>query len=542
MELDRRTQWQALLAHRTAIDATSLRELFALDPGRAERMAFAAAGWWVDVSKQRADARTIGLLGALAEAVGVRERAAAMFAGERINATEGRAVLHVALRAPRGTAIVVDGRDVVPDVHAVLERCAAFAGRVRSGAWKGHRGRRIRNVVNIGIGGSDLGPSVCTAALGHYADREMRFRFVSNVDGTHLAEALRDLDPHETLFVVCSKTFTTQETLLNARSARDWLLAAVDGDSAAIAAHFVAVSTNAVEVGRFGIDLANMFGFWGWVGGRYSVDSAVGLTLMLAIGPERFAEFLAGFRAMDEHFRDAPFERNAPLLCGMLAVWNRSVLGHSSRAVLPYDQYLARFAAYLQQLDMESNGKRVTVDGVPVRWQTGPVVWGEPGTNGQHAFFQLLHQGTEVVPCDFIGFCRSLEPRGEHHDQLMANFFAQTEALAFGKTADEVRSEGVAPELVPHKTFPGDRPSTTLLADELTPHALGALIALYEHQVFVQGVVWGVNSFDQWGVELGKVLAKRIAGELGVSSELSHDSSTNALIRRYRERRRQNEC
>ncbi|MBI5849574.1 MAG: glucose-6-phosphate isomerase [Planctomycetes bacterium] len=540
MDLDRRPEWQALLAHGQELAATGLRSLFAKDPRRGRRFAFEAAGWWVDWSKQRATDATLAHLRAVADAVDLRGRTRAMFAGERINATEGRAVLHVALRAPRGTAVVVEGKDVVPDVHDVLDRCAAFAETVRRGAWTGHGGKRIRNVVNLGIGGSDLGPAMCAEALAHYADPAMRFRFVSNVDGTHLAVALRDLDPSETLFVVCSKTFTTLETLLNAQSAREWLLAGIGGDVAAVARHFVAVSTNAAEVRRFGIDPANMFGFWDWVGGRYSVDSAVGLSLMIAIGPERFLEFLAGFRAMDEHFRDAPFELNAPALLGMLAVWNRNALGCATRAVLPYDQYLARFPAYLQQLDMESNGKRVTADGTPVRWKTGPIVWGEPGTNGQHAFYQLLHQGTELVPCDFIASCRSLNPRGEHHDQLLANCFAQSEALAFGKTADEVRKEGVPEALVSHKTFPGNKPSTTLLADALTPHALGALIALYEHQVFVQGVVWGVNSFDQWGVELGKVLAKRIAGELCAvdEPELAHDSSTNELIRRRRAARK----
>ncbi len=537
-DLDQRQEWSALRACRERIEARSLRELFAADPERAQRMSFEAAGWWVDASKHRVDPHTLAALHALAEATGVRKRATAMFAGERINGTEGRAVLHTALRAPRGTRILVDGIDVVPEVHAVLDRCAAFADAVRGGAWRGHSGARIRNVVNLGIGGSDLGPAMCTEALRHYADRAMCFRFVSNVDGTHLAEALRDLDPRETLFIVCSKTFTTLETLLNAHSARRWLLGGFRGDETAIARHFVAVSTNETEVRRFGIDPANMFGFWDWVGGRYSVGSAVGLSLMLAIGPRRFREFLAGLRAMDEHFRDAPFERNAPLLLGMLEVFYRGVLGCSSRAVLPYDQYLARFPAYLQQLDMESNGKRVTGDGTAVRWETGPIVWGEPGTNGQHAFYQLLHQGTSTVPCDFIGFCRSLNPIGDHHDQLMANCFAQTEALAFGKTADEVRAEGVPEPLVAHKTFPGNRPSTTLLADALTPHALGALIALYEHQVFVQGTVFGVNSFDQWGVELGKVLAKRIAAELTTTSALRHDTSTNALIARYRQGRK----
>jgi glucose-6-phosphate isomerase len=531
--------WQALEAHRAEMASTTLRELFARDPDRAARMTVEAAGWTLDASKHLADERTLALLTALAEARGLRDRIEAMFRGERINTTEDRPVLHVALRAPRNARILVDGADVVPGVHAVLDRMADFAERVRAGAWRGHSGRPIRAVVNLGIGGSDLGPAMCTEALRHYAAPELAFRFVSNVDGTDFAEATRGLDPAETLFIVCSKTFTTLETLTNARSARAWLLAALR-DEAAVARHFVAVSTNAAEVAKFGIDTANMFGFWDWVGGRYSVGSAVGLSLMLAIGPDRFREFLAGFRAMDEHFRAAPLERNLPAVMGLLGVWYRDFLGAASHAVLPYDQYLRRFPAYLQQLDMESNGKRVDREGRALDVATGPVVWGEPGTNGQHAFFQLLHQGTELVPCDFIAFCRSLNPLGDHHDLLTANCFAQSEALAFGKTAEEVAAEGVAPTLVPHRSFPGNRPSSTLLADRLTPAALGALIALYEHKVFVQGAIWDVNSFDQWGVELGKVLATRIARELASGEEpaLAHDASTNALIRRYRSARR----
>jgi glucose-6-phosphate isomerase len=531
--------WKALEAHRPAIEATTLRALFASDPARADAMTIEAAGWTLDFSKQLATRETLAKLVALADAVDLRARIDAMFRGDRINTTEDRAVLHVALRAPRGEKILVDGTDVVPGVHEVLDRMAAFAARVRSGAWLGHTGRRIRNVVNLGIGGSDLGPAMCTEALRHYAPAEMRFRFVSNVDGSDFAEAVRDLDPAETLFLVCSKTFTTLETLTNARTARDWLVAKL-GDAAAVAKHFVAVSTNAGEVAKFGIDTANMFGFWDWVGGRYSVDSAVGLSVLLAIGGDRFREFLAGFRAMDEHFRAAPFDRNLPVVLALLGVWYRDFLGASSHAVLPYDQYLRRFPAYLQQLDMESNGKRVTRDGTLLDVASGPIVWGEPGTNGQHAFFQLLHQGTELVPCDFLGFCTSLNPLGDHHDLLMANLFAQTEALAFGKTAEEVAAEGVAAALIPHRTFPGNRPSSTLLADRLTPATLGALIALYEHKVFVQGVVWDVNSFDQWGVELGKVLATQIAREIASDGEpaLAHDASTNALIRRYRHARR----
>jgi glucose-6-phosphate isomerase len=527
--------WKALAEHHRELEPVHLRELFAADPGRGERFACQAVDLLLDYSKNRITEETLRLLLALAESSGLRRRIDAMFGGERINTTEDRAVLHVALRAPRGTSIRTDGADVVPAVHAVLDQMSAFCERVRSGGWRGHTGRPIRAVVNIGIGGSDLGPVMATEALRHYARRDLVFRFVSNVDATDFAEAVRDLDPAETLFVVCSKTFTTQETLQNARTARDWSLAALK-DPAAVAKHFVAVSTNAAEVAKFGIDTANMFGFWDWVGGRYSYDSAIGLSLMLAIGPERFREMLAGFHAMDEHFRTAPFERNLPVLLGLLGIWYGNFFGAESHAILPYDQYLGRFSAYLQQLDMESNGKRVDLEGRAVEHQTGPVIWGQPGTNGQHAFYQLIHQGTKLIPCDFIGFCQSLNPLGRHHDLLMANLFAQTEALAFGKTEAEVAAEGVAAELVPHRTFPGNRPTNTLLAERLTPETLGKLVALYEHKVFVQGSIWNVNSFDQWGVELGKVLAQRIVAELESPGEptLSHDSSTNALIRRYR--------
>jgi len=530
--------WKALLAHRCEIEKLQLRELFAGDPGRAERLSLDAAGLHLDYAKNLVSDETLRLLLQLAESAGLRSRIDAMFRGERINTTENRAVLHVALRAPREASIRVDGEDVVPKVHAVLDRMADFAERVRGGDWKGHTGRRIRNVVNLGIGGSDLGPAMACEALAHYTDRELRFRFVSNVDATDFAEATRDLDPAETLFVICSKTFTTLETLTNARTARRWCLASL-GDEAAVARHFVAVSTNAQQVADFGIDTANMFGFWDWVGGRYSMDSAIGLSLMLAIGPERFREMLAGFRSMDEHFRTAPFARNMPVILGLLGVWYGDFLGADSHAVLPYDQHLKRFPAYLQQLDMESNGKSVDLEGRPVDYSTGPIVWGEPGTNGQHAFFQLIHQGTKLIPCDFIGFCRSLNPLGQHHDLLMANFFAQTEALAFGKTAEEIAAEGVPEPLVPHRSFPGNRPSNTILAETLTPETLGKLVALYEHKVFVQGSVWNLNSFDQWGVELGKALAQRIAAELGAEAEprLAHDGSTNALIRRYRRMR-----
>lgn len=537
--LTARPQWRALLTHAERLAGRHLRELFAADPARGERLAAEAAGLYLDYSKQRVDDDVLRALNELAEAAGLRGRIEAMFRGERINTTEHRPALHVALRAPRDAVIEVDGTDVVPEVHDVLARMAVFAGRVRSGEWKGHDGHPIRSVVNIGIGGSDLGPVMAWEALRHYGRRDLAFRFVSNVDGTDFVEATRDLDPRETLFVVCSKTFTTLETLANAHAARAWTLAAFGGDAAAVASHFVAVSTNAREVARFGIDTAHMFGFWDWVGGRYSMDSAVGLSTMLAIGPENFRDLLAGFRAMDEHFRDAPFERNLPVLMGLLGVWNTNFLGLDSVAVLPYEQYLKRFPAYLQQLAMESNGKSVTQGGTRVDYATGPVYWGEPGTNGQHSFYQLIHQGTRGVACDFIGFCKALAPLGDQHDLLAANLFAQGEALAFGRTADEVRAEGTPEALVPHRVFEGNRPSSTLLAERLTPHALGALVALYEHAVFVQGVIWDIDSFDQWGVELGKALAKTTAAELASADEpaLAHDSSTNALIRRYRAHR-----
>jgi glucose-6-phosphate isomerase len=533
--IDQTAEWQALARHHQAIGDTHLRELFAADPGRGETMTCEAGDLYLDWSKQRVTGETIGLLVALAERAGLRRRIDAMFGGERINVTENRAVLHVALRAPEGSSIEVDGQDVVPGVHEVLGRMRAFADEVRSGRWLGHTGRRVRNVVNIGIGGSDLGPAMAYEALRPYSDRSMTFRFVSNVDGADIAEATRDLDPAETLFVVCSKTFTTIETLTNARTARAWLLDAL-GDQAAVSRHFVAVSTNAEKVADFGIDPANMFGFWDWVGGRYSYPSAIGLSLLVAIGPDHFDELLAGFHLMDEHFRTAPFERNLPVLLGLLGVWYIDFFGAETQAVLPYSQYLGRFPAYLQQLDMESNGKSVTLDGRPVRVATGPVVWGQPGTNGQHAFYQLIHQGTRLIPSDFIGVCRPAEVVGDHHDLLMANFLAQTEALAFGKTTEEVLAEGVAPDLAPHRTFPGNRPTSTILAPELSPSVLGQLTALYEHKVFTQGVVWDVNSFDQWGVELGKVLATRIGAELdpAAGDDLDHDSSTNTLIRRYR--------
>jgi glucose-6-phosphate isomerase len=535
VRIDQTPEWQALAGHHAQLRDVHLRELFADDPGRGEALTCEAGDLYLDWSKHRVTTETLSLLVALAERAGLRQRIDAMFAGERINLTEGRAVLHVALRAPEGSAVLVDGHDVVGDVHEVLGRMGAFADEVRSGRWLGHTGKPIRNVVNIGIGGSDLGPAMAYEALLPYSDRSRTFRFVSNVDGTDVAEATRDLDPAETLFVVSSKTFTTIETLTNARTARAWLLDAL-GDEAAVARHFVAVSTNAEKVAEFGIDTANMFGFWDWVGGRYSYPSAIGLSLMLAIGPDRFQELLAGFHLMDEHFRTAPFERNLPVLLGLLGVWYIDFFGAETHAVLPYSQYLQRFPAYLQQLDMESNGKSVTLDGAPVTVDTGPVVWGQPGTNGQHAFYQLIHQGTRLIPCDFLGICRPAEVVGDHHDLLMANFLAQTEALAFGKTTAEVEAEGVAPDLAPHRTFGGNRPTSTILAPELTPSVLGQLTALYEHKVFTQGVVWDINSFDQWGVELGKVLATRIAAELapGAGDDLDHDSSTNALIRRYR--------
>ncbi|HEY6079418.1 MAG TPA: glucose-6-phosphate isomerase [Polyangiaceae bacterium] len=536
--LTSRPEWQALAAHFEQLKATHLRELFAKDPSRAERFSAEAAGLWLDFSKHRIDAQTLDSLVKLALACGLRQRIDAMFSGEKINTTEDRAVLHVALRAPREATILVDGKNVVPEVHSVLDKMAGFAAQVRSGAWLGHSGKRIKNVVNIGIGGSDLGPAMAYEALRAYSDRGLCLRFVSNVDATDFAEAVQGLDAAETLFIVCSKTFTTIETLTNAKTARGWLIDRL-GNEAAVSKHFVAVSTNAAEVTKFGIDPANMFEFWDWVGGRYSYASAVGLSLMVAIGAEHYRDMLAGFHELDEHFRTAPFERNLPVILGLLGIWYDNFFGAESHAVLPYDQYLARFPAYLQQLDMESNGKSVTLAGERVSYQTGPIIWGQPGTNGQHAFYQLIHQGTKLIPCDFIGFSKSLNALGEHHDQLMANFFAQTEALAFGKTAAEVKAEGVAGSLVTHKTFEGNRPTSTLLADSLTPATLGKLVALYEHKVFVQGVIWGLNSFDQWGVELGKVLAKRIAGELSSPSEpqLEHDSSTNALIRRYRSRR-----
>jgi glucose-6-phosphate isomerase len=533
--------WKALETHRDSIRTLHLRQLFANDPARGERLAAEAAGIYLDYSKQRVTDETIDLLVRLAEESNLRQSIEAMFRGEKINVTENRAVLHVALRAPRDASIIVDGEDVVPQVHAVLDRMSDFAQRVRRGAWTGHSGKRIRNVVNIGIGGSDLGPVMAYRALRYYSARDMTFRFVSNVDGTDLAEAVRDLDAAETLFIVASKTFTTLETMTNARSARDWLLAALGGDLGAVARHFVAVSTHAAEVAKFGIDTAQMFGFWDWVGGRYSMDSAIGLSTMLAIGPEHFRAMLAGFREMDEHFRAAPLARNLPVLMGLIGVWNNDFLGAETVAVLPYDQYLERFPAYLQQLTMESNGKRVTRDGAPVGCASGPIYWGEPGTNGQHSFYQLIHQGTRLVPCDFIGFARPLHSLPRHHDLLLANMFAQGEALAFGQSSDEVRTEGTPEWLVPHRAFEGNRPSSTLLLEQLTPAALGRLVALYEHSVFTQSVIWGINAFDQWGVELGKVLAQRIAPALSGSSAHSaaqspRDSSTRTLIRRYRER------
>jgi glucose-6-phosphate isomerase len=534
-----RPAWKALAAHHLIVRGLKLSTLFADDPARGQRLTAETGGVLLDYSKNRVTDETMRLLAALAEESGLSDRIAAMFRGEKINVSENRAVLHVALRAPRGTSIIVDGRNVVPDVHAVLDKMTEFANRVRSGDWKGHTGRRIRNVVNIGIGGSDLGPVMAYEALKFYSDRTMTFRFVSNVDGTDFVEATRDLDAAETLFVISSKTFTTQETMTNAHSARDWALSRLGAEPKAVARHFVAVSTNAAKVSEFGIDTANMFGFWDWVGGRYSMDSAIGLSTMLAIGPENFRAMLGGFHEMDEHFRTAPCERNLPVILGLLALWYNDFFGAQTVAVLPYDQYLKRFPAYLQQLTMESNGKHVTVDGSRVDCDTGPVYWGEPGTNGQHSFYQLIHQGTRLIPCDFIAFAKSLNPLGPHHDMLMANVFAQTEALAFGKTADEVKAEGTPEWLVPHRVFEGNRPSNTILVEQLTPAALGKLVALYEHSVFTQGVIWRIDSFDQWGVELGKVLAQRILRELDGSAmgELAHDSSTNALIGRYRKLR-----
>ncbi|MEO7051335.1 MAG: glucose-6-phosphate isomerase [Rhodanobacter sp.] len=535
--------WQALQQHAAGFCEKHLRELFSSDPRRGETLSVEGVGLYLDYSKQRVDAETLRLLRELAAACELPRHTEAMFRGERINRTEDRAVLHVALRAPRGETILLDGHDVVADVHEVLDRMASFADRVRDGHWLGHTGKRIRNVISIGIGGSDLGPVMAYEALRDYSQRDMTFRFVSNVDGTDFVEATRDLDAAETLFIVCSKTFTTLETLSNAHAARAWCIAALgDADpekSGAVAKHFVAVSTNADEVQKFGIDTAQMFGFWDWVGGRYSMDSAIGLSTMLAIGPAHFREMLAGFHAMDEHFRHTPYERNLPVLMGLLAVWNNNFLDAATVAVLPYEQYLKRFPAYLQQLTMESNGKHVTLDGAAVDYATGPIYWGEPGTNGQHSFYQLLHQGTRIVPCDFIGFGQSLNPLGQQHDLLIANLIAQGEALAFGKTAEQVRAEGTAEALVAHRSFVGNRPSSTILAPKLTPRVLGTLVALYEHSVFVQGVIWGIDSFDQWGVELGKQLAKTTIAELTAKDEprLAHDSSTNALIRRYRQLR-----
>jgi glucose-6-phosphate isomerase len=534
--LSERQAWKALTAHHTNIRELHLRKLFGDDPKRGERMTVEAAGLYLDYSKNRITDETLNVLLQLAKESGLQGRIDAMFRGEKINITEGRAVLHVALRAPRGASISVDGENVVPRVHAVLDRMADFSNRVRSGAWKGHTGKRIRNIVNIGIGGSDLGPVMAYEALKHYSDRALTFRFVSNVDSTDFVEATRDLDPAETLFIVSSKTFTTVETMTNAQSAREWSLKGLGGDVKAVARHFVAVSTNAQKVSEFGIDTANMFEFWDWVGGRYSMDSAIGLSTMLAIGPEHFRAFLDGLHQMDEHFRTAPMDRNLPVLMALLTVWYNNFFGVQTVTVLPYEQYLKRFPAYLQQMIMESNGKSVTLDGVPVTYDTSPVYWGEPGTNGQHSFYQLIHQGTRLIPCDFIAFIEPLNPMGRHHDLLLANVFAQAEALAFGKTAEQVKAEGTPDWLVPHRVFEGNRPSNMILARRLTPETLGNLVALYEHSVFTQGVIWNVDSFDQWGVELGKVLAQRIIPEVESKTEpsLNHDSSTNNLIRRYR--------
>jgi len=533
--LSKRPAWKALETHAQQMRGKHLRELFAEDAGRGERMTAEAAGLFLDYSKNRITDETLKLLVALAEQSGVRAKIEAMFRGDKINITENRAVLHVALRAPKDETILVDGADVVPEVHAVLDKMAAFSERVRNGEWKGHTGRRIRNVVNVGIGGSDLGPVMAYEALKHYSRRDMTFRFVSNVDGTDFAEAVEDLDAEETLFLIASKTFTTLETMTNAHTAREWTLKKL-GDEKAVAKHFVAISTNAKEVAKFGIDTANMFGFWDWVGGRYSMDSAIGLSTMLAIGPENFREMLAGFHEIDVHFRTTPFENNLPALLGLLTIWYTDFFDAQTQAVLPYEQYLKRFPAYLQQLTMESNGKHVTLEGTTVDYATGPVYWGEPGTNGQHSFYQLIHQGTRLIPCDFIGFYKTLNPLGRHHDLLMANVFAQAEALAFGKTAEQVKAEGTPDWLVPHRVFEGNRPSNTILADTLTPAMLGKLVALYEHSVFTQGAVWNIDSFDQWGVELGKVLAQKIVPELESVDEpkLAHDSSTTNLIRRYR--------
>jgi glucose-6-phosphate isomerase len=534
--LTQRPAWKALQTHYEKVRGTHLHTLFAEDPQRGERLTAEAAGLFLDYSKNRITDESLKLLMQLAEESGLRPRIDAMFRGEKINITEKRAVLHVALRAPKGASIVVDGENIVPQVHAVLDKMTVFCDRVRRREWKGYTGKPIRNLINIGIGGSDLGPVMAYEALRHYSDRSLTFRFVSNIDGTDFAEAVRDLDPAETLFIVSSKTFTTLETMTNAHSARAWSLAALGGDEKSVARHFVAVSTNAQEVGKFGIDTANMFGFWDWVGGRYSMDSAIGLSTMLAIGPENFRAMLNGFHEMDEHFRTTPFERNLPVLLGLLTVWYADFFGAQTVAVLPYEQYLKRFPAYLQQLTMESNGKHVTLHGDPVSYATEPVYWGEPGTNGQHSFYQLIHQGTHLIPCDFLAFGRALNPVGPHHDMLLANVIAQSEALAFGKTPEQVKAEGTPDWLVPHRVFEGNRPSNTILAERLTPEMLGKLVALYEHSVFTQGTIWQINSFDQWGVELGKALAQRIIPELESPGEpdLHHDSSTNNLIRRYR--------
>ena len=533
---DTSSAWSALEAHYATIKDTHLRDLFAQDDKRGERLSLDAAGVFLDYSKNRVNDDTLRLLQELASAANLRGHIDAMFAGEKINVSEDRSVLHVALRAPKGATIMADGKNVVPDVHAVLDRMTDFANRIRSGAWRGHSGKKIRAVVNIGIGGSDLGPVMAYEALKDYSERDIAFRFVSNVDGTDFAEAVRDLDPAKTLFIISSKTFTTLETMTNANSAREWTLKKFKGDDSAIAKHFVAVSTNDKGVAKFGIDTANMFGFWDWVGGRYSMDSAIGLSTMIAIGPGNFSQMLAGFHEIDEHFRTAPFEQNLPVIMGLLALWYNDFFGAQTAAVLPYEQYLKRFPAYLQQLTMESNGKHVQLNGAPVTHDTGPIYWGEPGTNGQHSFYQLIHQGTRLIPCDFIAFIKTLNKLGPHHDILIANVFAQGEALAFGKTPDQVRAEGTADWLVPHRVFEGNRPSNTFLLDELTPAALGKLVALYEHMVFVQGVIWNIDSFDQWGVELGKVLAVKIIPELDPKTNvpLDHDSSTNALISRYR--------
>jgi glucose-6-phosphate isomerase len=538
-ELTNRPAWKALQAHYNEMHSRHLRAMFNEDPKRGERLVVEAAGLYFDYSKHRVTDETIRLLLALADEAGLRARIDAMFRGDKINVTEKRAVLHIALRAPRTASIGVDGDDVVPKVHEVLDRMADFSRSIRDGSWKGHTGKRIRNVINVGIGGSDLGPVMAYEALRHYSDRNLTMRFVSNVDGTDFAEATRDLDPAETLFIISSKTFTTLETMTNAHTARDWSLAAL-GDDKAVAKHFVAVSTNASEVTKFGIDTKNMFGFWDWVGGRYSMDSAIGLSTMIAVGADNFRAMLSGFHSIDEHFRTAPFARNLPVLMGLLGVWYNDFFGAQTCAVLPYEQYLKRFPAYLQQLTMESNGKHVTLEGAPIDYQTGPIYWGEPGTNGQHSFYQLIHQGTKIIPCDFIGFCRALNPLGRHHDLLLSNIFAQAEALAFGKTPEQVKAEGTPDWLVPARVFEGNRPSTVILADELTPETLGKLVALYEHSVFTQGAIWNIDSFDQWGVELGKVLAQKIIPELESAKEpqLAHDSSTNTLIRRYRARRK----